>query len=284
MKEDAVKDADRFSKSEKKLHRYICSHLDEIRHMTIRELAGKAETYPNTVVRYYKKLGYEGFTEFKSSIQNDLKELSYDDFTIHDSEQVIHTVNKIEALYQNVIKETKQKLSVSHIQKILKEMNQRKYVDFIVYDANEALAEYASHYFFSTGKICNVYTSVDEQIYFAMNAEPEEHLVFMISRSGASKRMVKVAKIMNVRGIFTVLFSQSKKTVVSSYCTETVTASYVHSFKKLGDCMFYTSVKYLLDCIIGSYYASNYDETLENVEDYRKEYLGAETSKKNKKR
>lgn len=48
--------------------------------------------------------------------------------------------------------------------------------------------------------------------------------------------------------------------------------------------MFYTSVKYLLDCIIGSYYASNYDETLENVEDYRKEYLGAETSKKNKKR
>ena len=57
MKEDAVKDADRFSKSEKKLHRYICSHLDEVRHMTIRELAGKAETYPNTVVRYYKKLG-----------------------------------------------------------------------------------------------------------------------------------------------------------------------------------------------------------------------------------
>ena len=270
MKDDVINHSAKFSKSEKELHKYICSHLDEIQHLTIRELAGQAGTHPNTVVRYYKKLGYEGFTEFKGRIQNDLKELRYDDFMIRNSEQVIHTVNKMEALYRNVVKETKKRLSISQMQKILKEMNRRKYVDFIVYDANKALAEYASHYFFSTGKICNVYTSVDEQIYFAMNAEPEEHLVFMISRSGASKRMVKVAKIMNTRGVFTVLFSQSKKTVVSSYCTETVTASYVHSFKKLGDCMFYTSVKYLLDCIIASYYASNYDEALENVENYRK--------------
>lgn len=48
--------------------------------------------------------------------------------------------------------------------------------------------------------------------------------------------------------------------------------------------MFYTSVKYLLDCIIASYYASNYDETLENVEDYRKEYLGVDAAERNKNR
>ena len=284
MKDDVINHSAKFSKSEKELHKYICSHLDEIQHLTIRELAGQAGTHPNTVVRYYKKLGYEGFTEFKGRIQNDLKELRYDDFMIRNSEQVIHTVNKMEALYRNVVKETKKRLSISQMQKILKEMNRRKYVDFIVYDANKALAEYASHYFFITGKICNVYTSIDEQILFAMNADPKDHMIFMISRSGASKRMVKTARIMHNRGMFTVLFSKSKKTIVSSYCEETVMALYAHDFEKLGDCMFYTSVKYLLDCIIGSYYASNYDETLKNVEDYRKEYLGAETSKKNKKR
>lgn len=284
MKDDAIKNPARLSKSEQELHKYVCSHLDEVRHLTIRELANRVKTYPNTVVRYYKKLGYHGFTEFKSSIQSDLKELDYEEFMIHDSEQVIHTVNKMEALYQNVVKETKQRLSISQMQQILEEMNRRKVIDFIVYDANKALAEYASHYFFITGKICNVYTSVDEQILFAMNADPKDHMIFMISRSGASKRMVKVAKIMHARGMFTVLFSKSKKTIVSSYCKETVTASYDHDFEKLGDCIFYTSVKYLLDCIIGSYYASNYDETLENVEDYRKEYLGVETQKKLKKR
>lgn len=284
MKDDAIKNPARLSKSEQELHKYICSHLDEVRHLTIRELANRAGTYPNTVVRYYKKLGYEGFTEFKSSIQSDLKELDYEEFMIHASEQVIHTVNKMEVLYQNVVKETKQRLSISQMQQILEEMNRRKFIDFIVYDANKALAEYASHYFFITGKICNVYTSVDEQILFAMNADPKDHIIFMISRSGASKRMVKVAKIMHERGMFTVLFSKSKKTIVSSYCKETVTAPYDHDFEKLGDCIFYTSVKYLLDCMIGSYYASNYDETLENVEDYRKEYLGVETQNKLKKR
>lgn len=88
MKDDVINHSAKFSKSEKELHKYICSHLDEIQHLTIRELAGQAGTHPNTVVRYYKKLGYEGFTEFKGRIQNDLKELRYDDFMIRNSEQI----------------------------------------------------------------------------------------------------------------------------------------------------------------------------------------------------
>lgn len=54
MKDDVINHSAKFSKSEEELHKYICSHLDEIQHLTIRELAGQAGTHPNTVVRYYK--------------------------------------------------------------------------------------------------------------------------------------------------------------------------------------------------------------------------------------
>lgn len=272
---------DKLSNAEKEIHQYVLTNVDLMKGMSVRALAAETFTTPTTIIRYCRKLGYSGFEEFKINIHNDLKDLQYDDFLIKDSENMIHIVNKMKLLYDNVVDKTLQLLSMTQLERILKKMDQVSYVDFIVYDANKAMAEYASHYFFLMGKICNIYSSIDEQILFAMHAVPEDHLVIVISRSGSSDRLLKVVKELYSRKLYTILFTQTYSTIVSKYCSETITALYNRNFDQLGDCIFYTSVKYLIDCLVGIYYTQHYEQTLEKVEKYNQRFFGP-SYKKNK--
>lgn len=242
--------------------------------MSVRELAKETYTTTTTIMRYCKKLGYDGYEDFKINIKNDLKDLNYEDFLIKRSENVIHVMNKMKMLYDNVVENTLQLLSVTQLERIVLKLSHIKYVDFIVYDANIAFAEYASHYFFLIGKICNIHTSIDEQILFSMNVRAEDHIVIVISRSGSSDRLLKVVKELKKRKVYSILFTQSYYTMVSKYCEESIIALYNNNFDQFGDCIFYTSVKYIIDCIIGIYYTNHYNDVLENVDQYNKHFFG----------
>ena len=46
MKDDVINHSAKFSKSEKELHKYICSHLDEIQHLTSGNWQDRPERIP----------------------------------------------------------------------------------------------------------------------------------------------------------------------------------------------------------------------------------------------
>ena len=262
------------SNTEKEIHCYVISHFEEIPAMTIRTLAVNTYANTGTIMRYCKKLGYSGFEEFKIQFQNDMKDLNYDSFLIKNSEDPIHVINKMKQLYEDVVSKSNQLLSVTQLDRIVDKISKVTYIDFIVYDANTAFAEYASHYFFLIGKVCNVYSDIDKQIQFASIADPKDHLVIIISRSGSTKRIIKIAKILHKRGFYTLLMTQRYTTNISIYCTECIAALYDNNFDKMGDCIFYTSVKYLMDCIIQVYYTKYYNQILQTVKQYNEHFFG----------
>lgn len=274
MYKDVFQNQSNFSNTEKGVHNFIIANSEKIQKMSIRELAKETFTTTTTIMRYCKKIGYSGFEDFKINIRNDVKDLDYDDFLINSSENVVHVINKMKTLYENVVENTLQLLSITQLERIIEKLTHIQYVDFIVYDANMAFAEYASHYFYLIGKICNIHSSIDEQILFSMNVNPEDHLVIIISRSGSSERLLKVVKKLKERKVYTILFTQSYYTIVSKYCEECVIALYNSNFDKFGDCIFYTSVKYIIDCLIGIYYTNHYDDVLDNVENYNFNFFG----------
>lgn len=273
MKIDILKDQDSFSNAEKEVNNFVITNSERIQKLSIRELARETFTTTTTIMRYCKKIGYSGFEEFKINIKNDIKDLNYDDFLIKDSENVIHVINKMKTLYETVVENTLQLLSVTQLERIILKLSKVQYVDFIVYDANLAFAEYASHFFYQIGKICNIHSSIDEQILFSMNVKSDNHVVIMISRNGNSERLLKVVKELKKKNVYTILFTQSDSTEVSKYCEETLIALYNSDFDKSGDCIFYTSVKYILDCLIGIYYSNHYEDVLENVDNYHHKYI-----------
>ncbi|WP_334328799.1 MurR/RpiR family transcriptional regulator [Companilactobacillus sp. HBUAS59699] len=51
------------------VYKYIVGHFKEVENMTIRDLANEAQVSTTTVLRFLKKMGYGGFSEFKFALK-----------------------------------------------------------------------------------------------------------------------------------------------------------------------------------------------------------------------
>ena len=70
---DALKRMDGFTNAEKDLARYILDHLDDVAQMNIGELSGATYTSNATVVRLCRKLGLEGYRDFRIELARDVE-------------------------------------------------------------------------------------------------------------------------------------------------------------------------------------------------------------------
>lgn len=61
-----------FSKSEKKVADFICSHPEKIETFTISKVAEQAETSTSAVLRFCQTIGFNGYKDFRFEMINDL--------------------------------------------------------------------------------------------------------------------------------------------------------------------------------------------------------------------
>lgn len=52
------------------VYKYVAGHLEECKTMTIRDLSAKSHVSSTTVLRFLKKMGYEGFSDFKYALRH----------------------------------------------------------------------------------------------------------------------------------------------------------------------------------------------------------------------
>ncbi len=69
---------------------YIIKYKPEIVNISIKDLAAKFFTVPNTIVRLAKKLDYSGFVELKNAIKAELSEADYIEY---DNQRYGHNIN-----------------------------------------------------------------------------------------------------------------------------------------------------------------------------------------------
>ncbi|MFL2104717.1 MurR/RpiR family transcriptional regulator [Desemzia sp. FAM 23991] len=56
---------------QKYIYHYISSNIDKISYVHVRDIARESHTSSSSVMRFIRKLGYESFTEFKTSFKTD---------------------------------------------------------------------------------------------------------------------------------------------------------------------------------------------------------------------
>ena len=136
-------------------------------------------------------------------------------------------------------------------------------------DMNEGIAKYACHNLFFCGKVANNYTYTNEQHLLALNAG-EDHLVIFISHTGENSRLVEAAKAMKRAKIKTIAITVDKERSLAKICDEYVEAVFIERFENVGNLMFSTSVKYILDMIFCLAFAKQYDMVLNLNDAYDK--------------
>lgn len=166
-----------FNELEMLVYQYVMSHKEEIKYMTIRELAEAVHVSTSTVLRFCKKAGCDGYSEFRVRFKMYLKE-EREKQPKQDLEEMRNFFRAVEtAEYEDVIKTAV---------KMIREAN---HLIFIGIGTSGILGKYGARYFSNLGK----YSQHIEDPYYPITVDMEKTVVIALSESGETQEMIRLA-------------------------------------------------------------------------------------------
>lgn len=255
---ETLRTSEHLTENECAIARYVLDHPEESTRLSSRELARRTLTSPTAVLRFCKKLGFENYNEFKVNIVSELKSLDLASTMIVRDEPAVNVLNKLAVLEAQVIEETKRKASPELLDAIATRVASSSYVDFFARDANATVARYASHNFVLAGRVSTVYADLDQMIYASWEL-PDNHLVFLISKSGTDRAICISAEHLRERGVSTVAITANVASPLARSCDQVLEGFYYPQFEKFGDVVFSSAAKYLFDALFVLTFSKDYD-------------------------
>lgn len=119
------------------IYKYIVTHMEAVIYMRIRDLAKETQTSTATILRFCKKFGCEGFSEFKIKLQIYQAGLTQSDQG--------HEVD--ESVFLNFIHRTREERFQEKMREAAKLMAEKELILFIGEGTSETIAEYGARCF-----------------------------------------------------------------------------------------------------------------------------------------
>ena len=267
---------DQLTEREKEIRDYILAHPENMARFTSRDLGAATFTSAASVTRFCKKLGCEGYQEFKLRILSDLRSgipEAEKAPVIAPKDNTAVIMGKIYDIQKRVLDETRGELSLAQMYRIGEMLGRAEYIDFYVYDVNVHLAEYACNQFFYCGKAANTYVATNTQQFMALMGK-ENHLAVIISRTGENARLIEIARSLKRRRVPTIIITGSRERTLGFMGDEVLIAATETRIEELGTVMFSSSVKYILDVMFCMTFSRHYEDNIKTNEYYEK--LGRE--------
>lgn len=186
---------------------YIQDHLDQIPQLSISKLALGASVSLSTVNRTLKKLGYEGYKEFKETIRQTRNERKKNGF----SQEVNHAIQKNEIEITRTINQ----LSVEDIETSIKLIDHHGHI--IIFSAGPSfnVAREMMNKLQLFGKDCACHDDFDCMNYYAKHVN-QDTLVIVISLSGETPEIVTALKIVKNRHSKIIALTASSTSQIAS--------------------------------------------------------------------
>lgn len=256
-----LQEKENFTERECDIAEYILRNCEAVLKMTTRELAAETFTSATVIVRFVKKIGYDGFNDFKIQLLGDMKSSRFEKVEVERKEGIVSLMNKIASLHEKSLYETIDMLSIESLEKIQKAFLENKVINFFGFDANRAIGEYASHNFIQAGVSSNVYSSVDKVLMYEYFVE--KSVIIVISRMGRNRYIYKTIKNIRKKNHFVICITGNKESPIAQCSDVVLLCAYKENVIQLGDAMFHTSVSYILDLLVSIIIGNNYEGALD---------------------
>lgn len=149
--------------TEMEIYKYVASNIDKVIYMRIRELADEVHYSTTTVLRFCRKFGCEGFSEFRVKLQMFRK-----------SQASIPIDTTDETTYIDFLNRTTQPEFKDNLAEVVAILEESELVIFVGAGASKIMAQYGSLYFSSLFLLS---THIDD-----LANHPLDHLSHYISK------------------------------------------------------------------------------------------------------
>lgn len=164
------------------VYNYIMEHREEVRYMTIRELADAVHVSTSTIIRFCKKTGCEGYSEFRVQFKLFLKQEK-------DQKTKLKTDNGIDEImyFLHTVTSTEYEESIAEVTRMIRDAGQ---LIFVGIGTSGILGKYGARYFSNLGKFSQ---HIDDP-YYPITKDMESTVVIALSESGETEQTLKLAE------------------------------------------------------------------------------------------
>lgn len=166
-----------FNELEMLVYQYVMGHKKEIKYMTIRELAEAVHVSTSTVLRFCKKTGADGYSEFRVRFKLYLEEEA--------QKQPVQDLEELKHFFASVEKQDYERL----LGTVAEEIRQAAQLIFIGIGTSGILGKYGARYFSNLGK----YSQYIEDPYYPIVSDMERTVVIALSESGETPEVIRLA-------------------------------------------------------------------------------------------
>lgn len=164
------------------VYNYVMEHKEVVKYMTIRELAEAVHVSTSTIIRFCKKTGCEGYSEFRVQFKLFLKEEK-------ENKRKLTTDNgKDEIMYfLHTVTSTEYEESIIQVTQLIREAVQ---LIFVGIGTSGILGKYGARYFSNLGK----FSQHIEDPYYPIANTLDSTVMIALSESGETEQTLKLAE------------------------------------------------------------------------------------------
>lgn len=171
-----------YNELEMLVYNYVMGHKEEVRYMTIRELSEAVHVSTSTIIRFCKKTGCEGYSEFKVQFKLFLKEET------ENRKKLITDNGRDEIMYfLHSVTSTEYERAIIEVTQVIQEAGQ---LIFAGIGTSGILGKYGARYFSNLGK----FSQHIEDPYYPIAEDMGSAVVIALSESGETEQTLKLAE------------------------------------------------------------------------------------------
>lgn len=167
-----------FNDLEMLVYHYIMEHKAEVKYMTIRELAEAVHVSTSTILRFCKKTGCDGYSEFRVKFKMYLKD-EVNKKPSEDLDEILHFFQSVSNMENE---------AAIHAAETV--IAQAKQLIFIGIGTSGILGKYGARYFSNLGK----FSQHIEDPYYPIGTDLEDAVVVALSVSGEKPEVIRLAE------------------------------------------------------------------------------------------
>lgn len=257
---------DDFTKLEKQIANYFLSEQAYITHMTTRSIANALYTTPSKIVRFCQKMGFDGFSDFKSSYMNELQNesvyLDYN-FPFHANDKTTQLSSKIGTLYHQHIDEVIHMIDHDSLNQALHLLRNAKSINIISSGVQSNIAKAFQDHMLKIGANVIIEDQFDLAYYRVCNAEPST-VYIVISYSGETPNTLKIVHKINQQKLPIIALTTKGNNTLSSLADVCLYLSTHETLiQNLGHFGTNISTLLILDILYAQYFNQNFQDNLQ---------------------
>lgn len=244
---DKLRKADGLSDADHAILDYVLDNPDRVAGLTSRGLAELTHTSSSSVVRFCRKLGFEGYNDFIINIADTLKRTNPGTTRVTAAESALSASAKTAELLLTAVAETRRTMDLGALERASDLLAAAREIDVCGNGPNEAIAQHATHMLVRTGHLASLRSDTDYLVFFSALV-PADHAAIVISRGATDRSVVETLTALRERGVPSVLVTASLTSPGAEIATCVLTA-YYGEFGVTGEMVFAASATYLLDAL-----------------------------------